>query len=250
MTAALVLKSALVKEIGLTMRKNQIFPLIVVGLVFLGGIGLFTGGVRTLAHEEERCAPSTSDGPFMGMADPNAPYDLRFIDEMIMHHRGAIMSSEMMIADSEHPELRDLAQRIQESQQRQIDQMLDWRAEWYPEAPAPEMDNSMGEMMDGNGMMGGMMQGMMGGMMDGDMTDRMFLRMMISHHQLAVEMAEDALLNAEHEDLQTLAQEIIEGQSAEMTEMEGYLRDWYDEESTRDSASDMLEMMQSMMGRC
>lgn len=224
------------------MRKHQIFPLIVVGLALLAGIGLFTGGVRTLAHDEGQCSASTTDGPFMGMADPNGPYDLRFIDEMIMHHRGAIMSSEMMIADSEHPELRDLAQRIKESQQRQIDQMLDWRAKWYPDAAAPEMDNSMGGMMDGNGMMRGMM--------DGEMADRMFLRMMIPHHQLAVEMAEDALVNAEHEDLKTLAQEITEGQSAEMTEMEGYLRDWYDEESTRDSASDMLEMMQSMMGRC
>jgi uncharacterized protein (DUF305 family) len=107
--------------------------------------------------------------------------------------------------------------------------------------------DSMGSMMDGdgmmNGMMGGMMEGMMGSMMDGDMADRMFLRMMIPHHQLAIDMAEDALINAEHEELKTLAQEIIDGQSAEITEMEGYLRAWYDEASTRDSAATMRAMM-------
>lgn len=235
------------------MLKRQFTTIFVVVLTVLGGIGLLAGGGTALAHEEEGCGTPTADGAFMGMSDPDAPYDLRFIDEMVMHHRGAIMSSEMMIADSERPELRDLAQRIQESQQRQIDQMLAWRAEWYPDAATPAVD--MGGMMDGTGMMdgmggNGMMSGMMGGMMDGEMTDRMFLRMMIPHHQLAIDMAEDALVNADHAELKTLAQEIIDGQSAEIKEMAGYLREWYGETSTRGAADDMRGMMQSMMGGC
>jgi uncharacterized protein (DUF305 family) len=63
-------------------------------------------------------------------------------------------------------------------------------------------------------------------------------------------MAEDALINAEHEELKMLAQEIIDGQSAEIEEMEGYLREWYDETSTRDAADDMLAMMRRMMDGC
>ncbi len=160
---------------------------------------------------------------------------------MIMHHRGAIMSAEMMIADSEYPEIRDLAQRIQKEQQRQIDQMLAWRAEWYPDAATPAMTMESGYM---GGMTGG--SGMMGSMMNGEMADRMFLRMMIPHHQLAIDMAEDALINADHEELKTLAQEIINGQSAEIEEMEGYLREWYDEASTRGAAGEM----HAMMGGC
>ena len=238
------------------MLKRQIIAFVAIGFAVLSGLTLATGGLGVLAHDGERCGtPATTDGVFMGMSDPDAPYDLRFIDEMVMHHRGAIMSAEMMIADSEHPELRDLAQRIIEEQQRQIDQMLAWRAEWYPDAATPAMtmessDGSMRGMMDDSGMMGGMMDGMMGSMMDGDMADRMFLRMMIPHHQLAIDMAEDALVNADHEELKTLAQEIIDGQSAEIEEMEGYLRDWYDQASTRDAADDMLAMMQRMVGGC
>lgn len=225
------------------MLKYQIFSLIVAGSALLGGIGLIAGGVGTRAYEEKRCDTASAQGPFMGIADPDAPYDLRFIDEMVMHHRGAIMSAEMMVADSERPELRDLAQRIQEDQQRQIDQMLAWRAEWYPDAATPAMGmesdtDAMGGMMDGDGMMDGMM--------DGEMADRMFLRMMIPHHQLAIDMAEDALINAAHAELKTLAQEIIDGQSAEIEEMERYLRDWYGEESTRDAAGSM----RGMMGGC
>lgn len=38
-------------------------------------------------------APASARGPSMGTSDPNAPYDLRFIDEMTVHHQGAVMSA-------------------------------------------------------------------------------------------------------------------------------------------------------------
>ncbi len=198
-----------------------------------------------------------AQGAFMGTSDAKAPYDLRFIDEMTMHHAGAIMSSEAMISHSSRPNLRDLARRIQVSQKRQIEQMQAWRRAWYPRAGAAPMAgmSMMGAggmgMMGMNGGMGmdsGRARGRGNGRMNGDMSDRMFLRMMIPHHQLAIDMAEDALDNAEHDELKGLARETIEGQSAEITDMEGYLRDWYGDDSTRDMAEPMREMTQRMMG--
>lgn len=193
-----------------------------------------------------------AQGPFTGGADPKEPYDLQFIDEMTMHHAGAIMSSEAMIARSARPELRDLARRIQLSQKRQIDQMQAWRRAWYPRAGAAPMAG-MGMMSgdDGRGMMGmgGTGTASRGdGRMRGDQSDRMFLRMMIPHHQLAVDMGEDALDNAEHDELKRLAREIIDGQSAEIAEMERYLKAWYGEDSTRDLAGPIQKMMRGMMG--
>ena len=46
----------------------------------------------------------------MGSFDEEKSFDLQFIDQMIMHHEGAIMSSEHMISDSKRPELRELAE--------------------------------------------------------------------------------------------------------------------------------------------
>lgn len=182
---------------------------------------------------------------FMGIADAQAPYDQRFIDEMVMHHQGAIVSAQMMIADSKRPELRDLARRMVEGQQRQVDQMRSWRVEWYDSAGGGGAEmGGMAEMMGQMGA-GGMM--MPRGMGD-DTSDRMFLRMMIPHHQLAIDMAEEALTRAEHGPLEVLAREIIADQDAEIAEMERYLRDWYGESSTRDMADDMRDMMQQMMG--
>ena len=167
-----------------------------------------------------------SGSQMMGSFNEEQPFDLQFIDQMTMHHEGAIMSSEHMISDSERPELRELAANIEESQSEQIKQMQDFREEWYPDAeqtsgmPAGMMDEMMCDGMMEN-MMGGSMQEMMGG----DETDEMFLRMMIPHHQMAVDMSEKALEEAEHTELKDLAQKIKDEQSAEIGLMEGYLED-------------------------
>jgi uncharacterized protein (DUF305 family) len=140
----------------------------------MGGMGSMMGGQGM--------------GGMMGSFDEEQPFDLQFIDQMTMHHGGAIMSSEHMISDSERPELRRLAENIQQSQSEQVKQMQEWREEWY-----------------------------------GDATDAMFLQMMIPHHQMAVDMAEQALEEAEHPELEELAQTIIDEQTAEIELMQGYL---------------------------
>jgi uncharacterized protein (DUF305 family) len=154
-------------------------------------------------------------------SDSNAPFDQRFLDQMIMHHQGAVMSAQMMIADSARPELRDLAQRIITGQQREIDQMRQWRQNWYATANSGAMPG----MMNGGMMAGAManrdqMRQMMGANVD---FDRMFLQMMLPHHEAAIAMAQQALTQAEHPEIKTLAQNIITTQRAEISEMQGYL---------------------------
>jgi uncharacterized protein (DUF305 family) len=185
--------------------------------------GMMSGGMMNGGMMGEE---GTGGGSMMGSFDEDRPFDLQFIDEMTMHHEGAIMSSEHMISDSKRPELRELAKNIGESQSTQIDQMQEWRDDWYPDAeqtsgmPAGAMD----EMMRG-GMMEGMMGGSMQEMMGGNATDEMFLRMMIPHHQMAVDMSEKALDEAEHPELENLARKIIDEQKAEIELMEGYLEE-------------------------
>ncbi len=162
--------------------------------------------------------PGMMSGGMMGTgtnADSKAPFDQRFLDQMIMHHQGAVMSAQMMIADSARPELRDLAERIIAGQQREIEQMRQWQQEWYgvTSAGAPGM-------MSGGMMNRDQMRQMMGA---GANFDHMFLQMMIPHHQAAISMAEQALNQAEHAEIKTLAQGIITTQRAEIEAMQGYL---------------------------
>jgi uncharacterized protein (DUF305 family) len=158
----------------------------------------------------------------MGSLDEEGkPFDLQFIDQMIPHHEGALMSSEHMISDSERPELRQLYENIQKSQTEQIEQMQEWRKEWYPDAG--QASGMMGDGQTGSTMNNGMMDGSMRGMMGGNALDTMFLRMMIPHHQMAVDMSEEALSKAEHPELRDLAWKIRDEQSSEIELMQGYL---------------------------
>ncbi len=53
-------------------------------------------------------------------------------------------------------------------------------------------------------------------MPNGEYSDAAFVDAMVPHHEGAVEMAQVALENAEHEEIRTLAQDIISGQQAEI----------------------------------
>ncbi len=60
------------------------------------------------------------------------PFDRAFIDAMLPHHQSAITMAQEAQTRAQHQELRDLAGRIVADQQREIDQMRAWRAQWYP----------------------------------------------------------------------------------------------------------------------
>jgi len=192
------------------------------------GPGLMSGGMMGPGLMNGGMTSGMIGNGMMGSAavgDSNRPFDQRFLDQMIMHHQGAVMSAQMMIADSARPELRDLAQRITTAQQREIAQMQQWRNDWYGTTSTGIMPGMMNGGMMGGGMMNrDQMRQMMGANAD---FDRMFLQMMIPHHAGAISMGQQALALAEHPEIKTLAQGIVTTQQTEITEMQGYLRDWY-----------------------
>lgn len=142
------------------------------------------------------------------------PFDAQFIDGMIVHHEGAIAMAQQVLAEGEHPELRQMAEAIIAAQQGEVEQMHNWRAEWYPDLQATMgMDMDMGQME-----------------IDADESkpfDQRFLEAMIDHHEGAIGMAEAALDNAEHEEVHSMAEGIITAQQAEIDQMRGWLKEWF-----------------------
>jgi uncharacterized protein (DUF305 family) len=61
------------------------------------------------------------------------PFDEAFIDAMIPHHQSAIEMAQVALENSDNPKIKDLAQNIISAQQREIEQMREWRQQWYPE---------------------------------------------------------------------------------------------------------------------
>jgi uncharacterized protein (DUF305 family) len=109
--------------------------------VFLGIalllIGLGSGYAIGSMRRNEQSAPVASM-PGM-MMDMNAglrgktgdDFDKTFIDEMTIHHQGAIDMANLVLTTSKRPELLELAHNIIAAQSSEIAMMKQWRDAWF-----------------------------------------------------------------------------------------------------------------------
>src|SRR3989338_2369968 len=73
--------------------------------------------------------------------------------------------------------------------------------------------------------------------------DKHFIEQMIPHHDGAIAMADMALLKATRPEIKILATAIIEAQSSEIKEMQGWYKDWFGKNVPEVSLSMMGGMM-------
>ena len=168
-----------------------------------------------------------------GIRSQGAAFDQQFIDMMVPHHESAIAMAEIAQDRAEHPELRTLADEIVSAQSAEIQQLTEWRAEWYGSAETPSMNEmpmlpgmSMpaGHSMDGGTMD---MSADVDALRDADPFDRDFIDSMIRHHEQAVEAAEIALTESERDEIRALAEEIIAAQTTEIEQLREWRERWY-----------------------
>ncbi|MEG5033013.1 DUF305 domain-containing protein [Microcoleus sp. AT3-D2] len=165
----------------------------------------------------------------MDLGPADADYDLRFIDGMTVHHQGAVNMAQDVLKQSKRPEMKKLATDIIAAQNREINQMKEWRKAWYPKASSTPMayHAPMGHMM---AMTPEQMQSMMMSMDLGaadDQFDLRFINAMIPHHEGALVMAEDVLKKSKRPEMKKLAQEILTSQKQEIEQMKQWRQAWY-----------------------
>lgn len=73
---------------------------------------------------------SMYDKNVMDLGRPDKWLDLRYVDAMISHHRGAILLAEQA-EKSERTEIKDLAKEIQKGEPVLIAELYAWKKEWY-----------------------------------------------------------------------------------------------------------------------
>jgi uncharacterized protein (DUF305 family) len=155
------------------------------------------------------------DKPAEGGQAAHNDSDVTFVQAMIPHHEQAIEMSKPADSRAQTDRVKELAKRIESAQTPEIERMKSLLSSW-------------GESMDGEGhgghdMGAGMMsesamaelQGVSGGSFD-----RMFLLMMIEHHNGAIEMADEELKNGQSKEAKDLATQIKSAQQDEVQEMQ------------------------------
>jgi uncharacterized protein (DUF305 family) len=153
-------------------------------------------------------------------ASASVPFDQAFIDAMVPHHREAIeMAEAAKDGDLTQPDLSKIADDIIESQQREIDQMLSWREEWFGSRTlGPVLPEVLGVPESELGMEHGSADEIAGA----SDVDAKFAEMMIPHHEGAIAMAEAADKRGAHEEVKDLAQAIIDAQEREIGILENH----------------------------
>ena len=114
--------------------------------------------------------------------------DVSFAQAMIPHHAQAVVMAEMAQTQASDPKVKALAVDIKAAQGPEIEQMSGWLKAWGEKVPATTGSSDMGG--HDMGSMGTGMPGMMSSAQmarlakaSGATFDRMWLQMMIEHHQ-------------------------------------------------------------------
>lgn len=149
--------------------------------------------------------------------------DVTFTQGMIPHHQQAVEMAKMADMQASSSKVKDLASRIDAAQGPEIKKMQGWLKDWGKDSmTSTTMSGSMSDNGTGMGMMSEADMKSLGKAQGADF-DKMFLTMMITHHQGAIAMAKTELKDGKSADAKSLAQSIISGQQREITEMEALL---------------------------
>lgn len=169
------------------------------------------GASAQMGHAAMQSSPSAE----------KAPFDLQFLDTMSAHHQMAIEMAQLAERQASHDELKQMAKKVIDDQQKEIAQMQEWKKQWYADK---------GDAL--NMKMPGMPESMKGMSMDklhsasGEAFDAMFINSMSHHHQQAIKMAQGATSKAQHKEVKDLAKKIVDEQKKEIAQLSKWKKEW------------------------
>ncbi len=140
--------------------------------------------------------------------------DVRFMQHMIAHHAQAVFMTRLADSAGASARVLTLARKIDLSQAGEIALMQDWLREY--EQVVPDTDSWRGMRMVGmltDEQLAALQRA------KGPDFDRLFLRLMIQHHEGAIQMVADLLASpraAQEVDISVLANEVETSQLAEI----------------------------------
>jgi uncharacterized protein (DUF305 family) len=144
--------------------------------------------------------------------------DITFAQGMIPHHQQAVDMAGMAAEKATDPTVKDLATRIAAAQDPEIQQLTDMLDQWG--APGAEHGGHGGTSAEG--MMTDEQMRQLEQAAGADF-DRLWVQLMLQHHEGAVAMAETELEQGSDAEAKALAEQIVEAQEAEITELQAML---------------------------
>ncbi|MGZ8801550.1 MAG: DUF305 domain-containing protein [Mycobacterium sp.] len=199
---------------------------VVVGVAAVAALLALGACSKTTTQQAAPSSPSAStSAPAQAQTHNNV--DAMFAQHMIPHHQQAVEMSDLILGKQGiDPRVTELAKQIKEAQGPEIEQMKGWLTEWGRPTTMPS--GSMmptGSMMPGMPGMGMMSQADMDALKNaqGVEASKLFLTQMMTHHQGAIDMAQNEVKNGQNQAAVELAKSIITSQQKEIDTMKSIL---------------------------
>ncbi|MHB1252772.1 MAG: DUF305 domain-containing protein [Candidatus Humimicrobiaceae bacterium] len=143
----------------------------------------------------------------LGKADKYV--DLRYLNAMIAHHRGAMILAEQAKEKSTRSEIKELAEDILAGEPKAITELYQWKKEWYRDNRKVR-DETVPNL-------GGYDENF----------DLRFLNALIAHHEEGILMAKEIRLKSSRAEVLNNADAVIEFLTGGLTMLNEWRTDWY-----------------------
>ncbi len=139
------------------------------GLVVVGTlVGISFGYYLTPEYKT-----SMYDKNSMSLGQADRTFDLRYLNSMIAHHRGAMLLAEQLGKNTTRTEMKTLAQNILADEPKAIAELYAWKKDWYGDTK-----NVRDPIVANLGT-------------SGDSFDLRFLNAIIAHHENGIAMTQE-----------------------------------------------------------
>ncbi len=166
-------------------------------------LGIFIGYFQTPEYKGNMYSKN------MDLGFPDRTFDLRYINAMIAHHRGAILLAEQLKQNTEREDLKKLAEEILSNEPALINELYSWKKEWYGDVRQvrePKVSNL--------------------GSYD-EKFDLRFLNAMIAHHVEGAAMAKETLSKSSRKEVVNNANVVYEFLTNGAQSLKTLRNSWY-----------------------
>ena len=145
----------------------------------------------------------------MSLGQADRTFDLRYINAMIAHHRGAMLLAEQLSKNTARPEMKTLAQNILADEPKAIAELYTWKKEWYSDTKTVR-DPIVANLGPAD-----------------DKFDLRFLNAIIAHHEAGIVMTKETREKSSRAEILNNADAVEAFLTNGITTLKGMRSSWY-----------------------
>jgi uncharacterized protein (DUF305 family) len=178
---------------------------LIVSLTIVGFVAGLAGGYYVSPSYQQ----TMYDREEMGFGKADRFVDLRYINQMAAHHRGAMLLAEQIKEKTSRTELKELSEAILVGEPKLIDELYGWKSDWYKD------DRKVNDPVVANL-----------GSVD-DKIDLRFLNALIAHHEAGIEMTQEIRTKSSRAEVLNNADAVESFLSGSVVTLKEWRKEWF-----------------------